>query len=168
MKKTFNKKAVLTGVVLIIGIVLSSCKKGDTGPVGPAGANGTNGVSNITTYVGTTTNASWTLSGTEYDAIFNVSGITSSVVSNGSVMVFLGNTAQTTWSALPFSYQSVEFNYFYSLGQVTISVTLNSGSAPSNPGGIPFKIVVIPPAMIKQGVNTKNYSEVKAVYNLKD
>ncbi|MCF8423936.1 MAG: hypothetical protein K9H41_06300 [Bacteroidia bacterium] len=169
MKKTINTiTTVFAGIALALGLTLASCKKGETGPAGPAGINGTNGVANISTFTGTTTNSSWTLSGTEFNATFNVSGITSDVVSNGTVMVFVGNTSQTQWSALPFSYQTLQFNYTYAIGQVQIAVTLSNGAVPSNPGGLPFKFVVVPPAMVKPNVNVKNYAEVKAAYNLAD
>src|ERR1700739_3499011 len=130
--KTFAACVMLT-------MLFTGCSKdgatGPAGPTGPAGTNGTNGVSNITAYTATTTNTSWTLNGTEYDATINVAGINSAVVSNGTIMVFLGNTAQTNWSALPFSYQGVEFNYTYSTGQVMVQVTLSNAGTPNNPGG---------------------------------
>lgn len=174
---TFNPLKTISLVFMSIALLAGSCKKaekGDTGPQGPAGpsgvngVNGTNGVANITTFTGTTTNASWTLSGSEYDASFNVSAINSDVVSNGMVMAYLGNTAQTAWQALPTSYQNYEIGYSYYLGTISVQVSLGNGSTPSNPGGLPFKFVVIPPAMVKPSVNVLDYNEVKTAYGLKD
>lgn len=156
--------------ILAFALLLSAsaCKKAEQGPKGDTGPAGTNGVANIQSTTITTTNGSWNLDTFEnaYNATLTVTGITQNVLDKGAVMVYIGNGAGTEWDAMPFSYQGVEFNYGIKVGQALISVTLDSGNAPNNPGGQQFKVVVIPPAMIKPGVNVKNYTEVKTAYGI--
>ncbi len=174
MKKTITSlTTVFAGLALTLGLTFSSCKKGDTGPAGPqgpAGTNGTNGVANIQTGTVTTNNASWSFDNTDnsYNATLTFGAITQSVVEKGTVQVFIGDGTGQEWAALPFSYSIVQYNYSFKSGQVIISVTLSNGNAPNNPGGQQFKVVVIPPAMVKPNVNVKNYNELKAAYNLAD
>ncbi len=172
MKKSFKTKSALTSnifasLIIISFSLISSCKKGDTGP---AGTNGTNGSANVQSITVTTNNLSWSLDATDnsFNSTVTVSAITSSVVSNGTVQVFIGDGTSTEWGALPFSYGKIQYNYSYKVGQVILSVTMNDGTVPTNPGGQQYKIVVIPPAARNSNVNTHSYSELKAAYDLKD
>jgi hypothetical protein len=155
---------ILTAFLLFNVLLFSSCEKGETGP---AGANGS---SNVQSYTFTTNNLSWVFNGSDnsYNSTYNLTSITSDVVSNGTIQVFVGDGSSNQWGALPLSYSVLQLNYSYSLGQVVLSVTLSNGLVPNNPGGQQFKVVVIPPSARIAHVNMHNYSDVKAAYNLKD
>lgn len=170
-KTTAGKTAKMLGMfALACGLLITGCKKGDTGPAGPAGTNGTNGVANIKTNTFTTNTNQWIADNTNklYYYNYTSSDITSAVLSSGAVMVYLGDGTGNLWIAMPFSTQGVEFTYGIKPSSVEIDVSLSSGLMPNNPGGQQFKVVIIPPAMVKPNVNVKNYSEVKAAYNLAD
>jgi hypothetical protein len=153
-----NIKSITLNLVVLVSICVTiiSCKKGD---VGPAGANG---VANIQAGTITTNNSAWSFDNTDnsYNAILNYSAITQSVVENGTVQVFIGDGLGTEWAALPFSYSDLQYNYSYKLGQVLVSLTLSTGSVPSNPGGQQFKVVVIPPAA--KSINPSNIDSKKS------
>lgn len=160
----------LLALTILLSLTFTNCKKAEAGPKGDPGPAGSNGVANIQSSNITTTNGSWNLDtfDNSYNATITVTGITQNVLDKGAVMVYIGNGTGSEWSAMPFSYQGVEFNYSIKLGQVLIYVTLDDGSAPGNPGGQQFKIVVIPPAMVRPNVNVKSYSETKTAYGLSD
>lgn len=152
------KKAItFISALLFTCLFALSCKKGETGPAGADGKDGTNGtngkdgkngVSNISTSNINTNNNSWIFDSSDnsYYANLYSSAITQTVVDAGTVQVFLGNGSGTAWSALPFSIGIVQYNFSYALGKVQILVTLSNGNVPSNPGGVQFKLVIIPPA----------------------
>lgn len=167
MKKQIKISAIImTVLATALFLNFTSCKKGDTGPAGAKGDPGKNGISNITTYTANVTSANWVLNSPDYETTLLTPNLNSSIVNGGAVMVYIGNNTSTSWSALPFSYQTVQFSYTYSLGQVLISVGLSNGSVVSNPGNCTFKIVIIPFDYLKPNVNINNYNEVKKAYNL--
>jgi hypothetical protein len=161
---------LIAGLALTLSTLFSSCKKGDTGPAGPTGTNGTNGVANIQTSTVTTNNLSWVFDNTNnsFNATIIYAAITQAVVDKGTIQVFIGDGTSTQWEALPFAYSTFQYNYNYKLGQILISVTLSNGNPPANPGGQQYKVVVIPPAMVKPNVNVKNYYDLKMAYHLQD
>ena len=169
MKKTITTIGMAM-LMSITAIVFNGCKGKDGAPgaTGPAGAQGN---ANVLVSTGTTTNASWSFNSTynEWDAIFNDSDISSAVVSTGTMQVFIGDGTGTNWSAMPLSYQGTEFNYTYGVGQVQLQVTLSSGTAPTNPGGLQFKFVVIPSRSLiaNPNVNIKDYTSLQKVFNIK-
>lgn len=142
------KKAL--SIALIALISFTSCTK--EGEPGPAGKDGKNGSSNISTYIVSTTASNWAFDGSDnsYNATVNISSITSNVVSNGSIQVFIGDGTGSAWQALPISYGIVQYNYIYEVGKVHIIATLSDGSVPANPGVQQYKFVVIPPGAKKQ------------------
>ena len=145
--------------------VLSSCKKGDTGPQGEPGKNGS---SNIQSYSQTAVNNSWTYNSSEnsYDVTFSVPAITNAVVNGGTIQVFLGiGTTTTQWAAMPFAYGNSQYNYDYQLGKVNIYVTLGNGNTPDNPGGLQFKVVVIPPAA--KSANPGGTAQTETLFSVK-
>lgn len=152
-------------IVLLVSICisLSACEKGD---VGPAGANG---VANIQASTITTNNSAWSFDNTDnsYNAIFNYSAITQSVVDGGTVQVFIGDGIGSEWAALPFSYSDLQYNYSYKLGQVFVSLTLSTGAIPNNPGGQQFKVVVIPPAAKSINPSNINIEKSEAIFVIK-
>ena len=139
---------------VLIAVLFTACTK--KGEPGPAGKDGKNGSTNISTYIISTTASNWTYDGTDksYNATVNISSITASVVSNGSVQAFIGDGTGTAWDALPAAYQNVQWNYSYSSGQILVYLTMSDGSVPPNPGIQQFKYVVIPPGAKKQNVQT--------------
>ncbi|MGZ3883702.1 MAG: hypothetical protein ACXVPQ_00925 [Bacteroidia bacterium] len=149
--------------VLLICMAFIQCKKtagpkGDTGPQGPAGAS-----MEVTTY--TTTSSSWVSYAWPYsylEATLNVPSVTSSVVSGGDVKVFIYNTADSTWIALPQPFLNSQYNYKYKTGKVFIDFTLVNNATPPTPSAQEFKVVVMPPAFIKKNpnVNVNNYEEL--------
>ena len=171
MRKTIKTMTMVFAVgALSLGLALTSCKKGDTGPAGPSGTNGTNGVSNIKTNIFTTNTNQWNLDNIHNVYYYNYSStdITSDVLSNGAVMVYLGDGTGNTWTAMPFSIQGGSLAFVIGQSKVQIQASLFDGSVPNNPGGQQFKVVIIPPTMVKPNVNTNNYADVKEAYNLVD
>jgi hypothetical protein len=166
--KTITMKTLATGIIASV-LLLASCA-GPAGATGPQGVAGTNGSTNVASYMGSTQNSSWVVNTNNYelDATFPVSAITQDVVTNGTIQVFLGNSAGSQWSAMPFSLTGVEFNYTYSVGQVVIQETQGNSTLPTNPGVQYFKFVVIPSAARKAHpeVNLHNYNEIKKAFNV--
>ncbi len=169
MKKIRTLTAILIGSAAILCLAITSCNKGDRGPEGPAGTNGTNGVSNIQTSTLTTTNANWTYvaSSKSYTANITYAAVTSSVVDKGTVQVFMGGPSGT-WVALPYSYGIEQILYSYRTGEVWLEYTYSDNTVPPIPSGLTFKIVVIPPGMVKPNVNVHDYSELKQAYGIVD
>lgn len=168
MKKTIKTMTMAFALgALTLGLALTSCKKGDTGPAGPSGPSG---VANIKTNTFTTNSNQWiqNSSNTAYFYNYSSTDITSDVISNGVVMVYLGDGSGNIWLAMPFSTQGLEFVYGIQQSNVQVNISQTNGLMPNNPGGQQFKVVIIPPAMVKPNVNTNNYADVKAAYNLVD
>lgn len=70
---------------------------------------------------------------------------------------------------MPFTYIGYEFNYSYQSGIINLSNSLSTATGTiTNPGTQIYKVVVIPAGIIKTNINTHNYVDVKAAYNLKD
>lgn len=151
-------------LVFASALFFTSCEKeGPAGPVGPAGKDGT---ANIMTDTYTTTNSDWSydaqLNG--YEAYISAPPITQDVAENGTIQMFIEE--QGSYMALPLIISNIQFNYGYEVGEVGILVTLADGSVPSNPGGMTFKLVVIPPANLVKGVDHTNYDMLETVYEL--
>lgn len=170
LSASYYSKNLFGLLFLFLSLSFSSCEKGEPGPAGPVGPSGSNGSSNVQSVTFTTTNASWIFDGTDnsYNASFSIPSITSEVVSNGTVQLFLGNGSSSQWIALPFSYNIAQFNYSYSLGAVQITATLSNGAIPNNPGGLQFRVVVIPPALKIANIDYNSYSDLKTFYNLSE
>jgi hypothetical protein len=170
----FKTLTVVTGLILVLSLTFTSCKKGDTGPAGTNGTNGTNGkdgkdgVANIQTGTVTTNNATWVLDNSDnsYNAVLTYTAITQSVIDRGTIQAFIGDGSSKVWIALPFSYGTVQYNYFYEVGKVTISITLSNGTVPTNPGGQQFKIVVIPPASKSPNSGSVDNEAKEAVFTI--
>ena len=170
--KTSIFKTLATGIVATLFLFTSCTKEGPVGPQGPQGVagtngvDGTNGVANIQTSFVTvnTTDWAWDQSGAYWYSDFT--GIT--ISNNAAVLVYyVDNTSANV--SLPFTYQDAQ--YYYRSGTTYIEMDVSSASGTTtiaNPGTINYKIVVIPPAMIKPNVNHHSYAEVKAAYHLKD
>lgn len=150
--------------------------KGDTGNTGQQGPIGPQGNANVSDTTINLASGNWFLSGSVYYTDISLPTITSSIVSSGSVEVFMRSTSSTgVWLNMPWietisaSLFSI-YNYNYSLGYVRIFKQDSDLTAPSNPGVRTFKIIVIA-SQQKQAnpnVNWKDYSQVKKALNLKD
>ena len=104
--KSITIKTLATGIVASV-LLFTSCA-GPAGATGPQGVAGTNGSTNVASYPFSTQNSSWVVNTNNYeqDATFSIPAITADVVTNGTIQVFLGNSAGTSWSAMPFSITS--------------------------------------------------------------
>jgi hypothetical protein len=181
MKKTIKTTSVaFAALALTLGLTFTSCKKGDTGPAGDKGATGNTGATGATGNANVTSitlNAnSWTWDGVEYwrSATWTgVSQLTSAVVNSGAVMLYQ-NDGNGYFAALPITANisaTVQEHDFFIYSTNTISVFIeNSDLSDPNPPPFSYKLVCIPPAIIKSNpkLDLKNYNEVKQVLNLKD
>lgn len=143
--------------------------KGNTGPTGPAGQNGNANVT-ATNYLA----SSWTNGSSYWYIDLDVPALTASAQSNAAVEVFFSTNNGTSWTSVPYTAVATT-NYFMGFvtqeGLVEVQWTYNgvgNGSSPNSFFGttLKFKVVVIPAAKIKPGVNTQNFDEVKKEYNL--
>lgn len=169
MKTIMNK---ITASLFILALLfVASCKKGDTGPAGEPGKDGSSNVTATTYSIG-----SWTNGSSFWYADLTVPALTASNHDLAAVQVFFSTNNGTNWIALPYTAVS-STNYFmeYVTGVNLVEVQwiyngVGNGSSPNSFYGttIYIKVVVIPPGMKKPGINTNNYHELKAAYNLKD
>ena len=148
------------GFLLVLMLLIYSCEKGETGP---AGANGANGSSNIQSFTFISIDSNWVLNVAQrsFTYTYSNSSITSDVVDNGTIQLFISDTSSNQWGALPYSISTLQFNYSYKLGEVVITHTLSNGSIPNNPNSLKFKLVVIPPSGKNSNINLQDYSEIK-------
>ncbi len=148
---------------------------GDTGPqglTGTTGATGPQGNANVNSYTSVVVAANWTWYPSTYTNQVNIpfSQITSDIVTNGMVAVFItGGT--NIWSALPYTYypstaHSYTVSYSFTTGHVYIDM-MWSDYTNSVFTSTTFKYVIIAGALRKAHPNTdwKNYDEVMAVMN---
>jgi hypothetical protein len=159
-------------IAFVINLLLfTGCKKGDTGP---SGKDGKDGAANISS---TTYNASTWLSGSgSWYVNLSVPALTSSNLNSAGVQVFFSINSGANWWALPYTEVASTdyfFNYTTSAGNVQPQWVYNGVGLGSNPNTyysatVQLKVVVIPPALIKPGVDNTNYEEMKKAYNLKD
>jgi hypothetical protein len=157
-------KTLVAGIVAGM-FLFSSCSK--EGPIGPQGVAGTNGVANIQTSFVTVNTADWAWSSSGY-WYSDFSGVT--ISNNAAVLVYLVDNSSANVS-LPLTYEDAQ--YYFRSGTTYIEMDVSSASGTTtntlaNPGPTNYKIVIIPPAMLKPHVNHTNYAEVKAAYHLKD
>lgn len=155
-------------------IAFVSCKKGDTGPQGPAGPAGANGSANVSYGTVTVTPGTWSSVGTgQWEVSYSDAAITDA---DQDMVIGYVSSSTGTWWALPTT------NYFttagsgdaldlaYSTGNFTILYTNNNVSATAPTVAVSFKVVVIPPAIIKNNPSTNwnDYNQVKKFLNEKD
>lgn len=138
-------------------IIFNGCKKPKDGEPGPAGN------ANVQAYIYTAYTSDWILSSSYWYCNYY-----RSMNDNSAVMVYWGvNTNE--WVALPFTVTDTEFYFKTTTTQVQLDVRSASGTKSiPNPGIMTFKIVIIPPAFKKKGLDLTNYNSVKTEYNLQD
>ena len=156
---------------------------GGGGTQGPPGKDGNANVKSITVSVASN---EWTSGGT-YKHKIMIPGITQEVVDDGMVMVYMKSedplSEYNTWNALPFiklvgipvNQQNIPVEittrYAYDVGEVQLSIINSQGfnitASADFPGDQSFKVVVIPAAALKAGVDVNNYEMLQAVYEIK-
>ncbi len=161
LKTNFMKKLLL---VFVSALTLLGCKKVE----GPAGKDGKDGVSNIKTTQFSVNTNQWIYDNQTKEYFFNINvpAININVINIGAVSCFMSDAAGEEWIAMPFTYNGVQSFFSFKESNVTVSFSLSSGGVPGNPGFVKYKVVVIPPAMVKPNVNFNNYSELKKAYNI--
>ena len=163
-------KLKMTIAMLTVFLVFTNCKKEVTGPKGDKGDQGEPGKS-LSIISNTFTVNSWVWDNTSKmrtDAIFTT--ISQDVLDNGAIMVY--ENFGGAWVALPETFvisPNVTYHVVFSCSPNAIGLEkfMSDESDPGSSSGI-FKVVLIPPAMIKPNVNIRNYSEVNEAYSLKD
>lgn len=170
-----TKKLLITAFMIISGsaiLTFNGCKGKDGAP-GAQGPAGTNGNANVTS--GTVTVSNWTYDGTNklYKATIIDNNITQAIVDEGVVLVYLisggGNLALPV-TIYPTSTYSETISFVYGLQQVVLSIQDSDLTQPGTPGSINFRVVKIAPSGIiaHPDVDFKNYTQVKAAFNLND
>lgn len=149
-----KKQIRIFGITLLSLMLMANCKKetGPKGETGPAGATGTTGIKGDQVFTFTTSASSWNAVTWPYsyqETSFPISAINSSVVSGGDVRVYLGDATASAWTALPYSFITNQYSYIVKTGQVDVNVTLSNANMPPNPGTQIYKVIVLPPAFIK-------------------
>jgi hypothetical protein len=161
-------KLLTAMMAIVFAVTILSCSKGDTGATGAMGtpgapgAPGNNGVANLQVDTGTVFQTDWTQgSGNIWEAALTVNSLTQTIVNSGTIEVFeyYGGAA---WSNLPYTYLINTTYFAYTSGNLVLFNANSDGSLPSQPSTTLFKIVLIPPAIMKKYPNTNfaNASEV--------
>lgn len=153
MKKINSIEKVTIMLVLSLSIGFISCKKTTVGPAGPQGepgqqgATGQQGNANVKSVLFTST-YTWHADSTNklYFYEQHHADISTSVIQNGAVMLYLGDESGTEWRAMPFSYKGLDYAYEIELGTVEIIVSASNKTMPAYPGVQKFKMIIIPPA----------------------
>lgn len=168
-KKIKIRHAIFCGFLLLL---LSNCEK--EGPPGPQGPAGTSGSSPVTARTFSVT--AWGFSSPYHYANLMVPEITAANLDAAAVLVYFSTGGN--WFALPYTQYDSPYNYYmgFNTGAGNVQVTwfydssLSSGSNPNTyySTTVECKVVVIPPALKKAGLNYSNYDEVRVTYNLND
>ncbi len=168
LKTTFLTFSV---ALAMTAITCTSCKKdpGPAGPKGDTGAAGVNGAANIKNYAVLIKPSDWVWDATYKQWAFDypiTAGYNDAVMAyvisgNGSEVMPYQNQIDgsiTTFSTLFFiATPRITFKYYN--GTTTLARPTVDKS---------IKLVVIPPAVIKTGVDVKTYAAVKEAYHLAD
>ena len=167
------------GIAAALILSVSSCVKGDKGPKGDTGTPGTNGVANITSFTLNAPAGSWTHVGTAgqagdgYMVSYSIPALTSQIISDGAVMCYY--VSGSTIGALPWTfsvYQNISSTLYFEASPGTVKITMSDSDfntlAPT--GSMLFKLVLIPPALIKKNpdVDLSDYNKVKAAFQIVD
>lgn len=163
---------LLIGIVMALGLTLSSCKKAETGP---AGKNGADGNANVqSTGQIDLGSLGWTYQGDPsndaYVSVYPLASVTQEVVDKGLVMAYVKTL--DGWVALPFSaamYETDDLTFemvpgavrFYYRDNNELTTTIDPSVT-----SLIVRIVVVPALIKKPGVDHSNYQEVKAAYHL--
>jgi hypothetical protein len=145
--------------VLLLALLASCSKEGPAGPAGTPGLNGTNGAANINNGTITVASSQWNSSSTNY---WNYGVGDPAVVDMNVDVVLVYVLANGNYFALPCASlltggDNMSFGYQNNL----VSLIYNNPTAPA--ASLQFKVVVIPPAVMKShpGLNVKDYYAVQ-------
>ena len=168
---------ILCMFALACGLLFTNCaKKGDTGPAGPAGTNGTNGNANVKSKTIFVAGSEWINSAGASTVTKLVSEITTDIINNGAVLVYVDN-GSNNWSALPVTTTDpsgvvLAFGYDIEPGKLILNAEVNQNVTltASTFGNTNFRIVTIAGSgrMANPNLNYNDYNEVKKAFNLKD
>ena len=175
---TAGKTAKIFGTfALACGLLLTNCaKKGDTGPAGPAGANGTNGNANVKSKTIFVAGSEWINTVGESKVTKLVTEITTDIVNNGAVLVYIDN-GSNNWGAMPTTVADpsglvVTFGYDIEPGKLILSATVNASVTltATDFGNTNFRIVTISGSgkIANPNLNYNDFNAVKKAFNLKD
>lgn len=178
-------------VFSLIAMFVVACtpEDGDTGPVGPVGppgpagggpqgpagedgedgVDGKDGNANVQAYTYTVLASDWSnlTNGTIFvsrDTLL-VPDVTSEVISGGTVQVFRKPGSGSSWFALPYSSFAVNYLTSHSVGEVQLEINRTDGQQVQM-ADAEFKVVVIPPAAMIDGVDHGDFEALEAIYGL--
>ncbi len=123
-------KNLLSLLLLLSITAFMSCKKGEMGDMGPAGQdgqdgidgqNGQNGNANVKSYETTISTADWFFhSGNLASVDIQVPIITEQIAATGMVMVYWHYAPADVWFALPYSFSTQIYYFWFKPGLVRI------------------------------------------------
>lgn len=173
-----------TGPVGPVGSPGATGPKGDTGPPGQDGQDGQDGNANVQAYIFNVAQGDFAVTASQSGTNFRlrhrdtlaVPEITADVMQDGTIQAFFNSDVfsdtSISWTPMPYSDGGVTNNYNYVQGSVNVEVTY---VLPPGQGGGPqvfpigdytYKIVVIPPASLIQGMNYEDHEMLQAVYGI--
>ncbi len=182
----------ITFFLLLLLVVLQSCKKGDTGPAGPQGAtgaqgqqgpagqNGADGQDGNANVFSTTWDVpvgAWVQSNPIYYADITDYNITQDILDNGSVQVFMesptlaGAWLNMPWTEITTSAYFTQWNFAYNLNVVRISKQDSDNTQTGLPTSTRrFKIVTIESYAMEANpdVNWQDYQQIKETFELEN
>ena len=162
-------KITTVGLCILMGVtalVFNGCKGKDGAP----GAQGPEGNATVISDTATVPSWLWALAfGNQYHCSITDHSITQSIIDNGVVLVY-EEAGINAWRPLPYTFTTTSRSCYFAVGFVYIESTNTDGTAPTNPGTIKYRIVVMSKRSMKSHptVDYKNYAEVKQAFNLKD
>ena len=166
------KKSIL-GIFVLIAVTFASCSKGPQGDPGPAGANGS---ANVTAYTFSVSNTAWNWSNANswYYVTSGFSELTSDIVNNGNISVFI-STDQNTYYPCPYTFFNSSIgvagaeslcSYYYTVGNIGFTIGASDGGSFSINGTFYYKVVLIPATQRSTGGKTidwHNYAQVMSL-----
>ena len=164
-------------IIALISLTFSACQKeGPMGPEGPQGPAGEDATNSISSYYYTIFEDEWETFGDPgigfgFIGAMDFPEITEDVLNYGAVLVYLYQDGSLY--SLPTTFVNAEDGGYLAtiwttlqLGQVLVTFQ-DSDGATINPGEQEFKVVIIEGGiLIPEGLNLKDYKEVKEYFNL--
>jgi hypothetical protein len=128
------------------GLTGATGTQGLTGTQGATGAQGNPGTSAVKTVVLNVASTEWTYNNNSALVDKTVNELTTAVVDNGLVMVYMQGVSAGTWIALPSGTQGpngpLNIGYNYSVGHLRINATQPGPGPLSGLGAYTFKVVM--------------------------
>ncbi len=157
-------------ILSILILVVPGCEKGEDGEPGKDGS------ANVTARNFPV--SQWTSSSSFWYLHLSVPELTTSNINSASVQVYWG-TADNNWLALPYTYVGTTsgnyfMNFLTTVNLVEVRWQYNLAGIGDSPtsvlGDVKFKVVVIPPSVLKTypDLDLNNYREVKETLHLKE